>query len=129
MKRNRELLKEIKNTNQPSFIPTDILRVHKGIAQQFKFQARNQNVHDIDSAMNSMHNTMYNLIRNNRNNTTQKISIGITEHFSKLKEVLNDKDLVDPATGKIHKKGAIYIPISEKVEDNKYHHNNVLKTI
>ena len=104
MQRNRELLREIKNTNQPSFIPTDILRVHKGIAQQFKFQARNQNVHDIDSAMNSMHNTMYNLIRNNRNNTTQKISIGITEHFSKLKEVLNDKDLVDPATGKIHKK-------------------------
>ena len=103
MQRNRELLKEIKNTNQPSFIPTDILRVHKG-AQQFKFQARNQNVHDIDSAMNSMHNTMYNLIRNNGNNTTQKISIGITEHFSKLKEVLNDKDLVDPATGKIHKK-------------------------
>ena len=125
MKRNRELLKEIKNTNQPSFIPTDILRVHKGIAQQFKFQARNQNAYDIDSAMNSMRNTLHNLIRNNRNNTTQKISLGITEHFSKPKEVLHDKDLVDPTTRKIHKKGTIYIPTSAKVEDNKYHHSNV----
>ena len=53
--------------------------------------------------MNSMRDTLYNLIRNNRNNTTQKISIGITEHFSKPREVLNDRDLADPVTGKIHK--------------------------
>ena len=46
--------------------------------------------------MNSMCDTLYNLIRNNRNNATQKISIQITEHFSKPKEILNDKDLVDP---------------------------------
>ena len=45
--------------------------------------------------MNSMRDTLYNLIRNNRNNTTQKISIGITEHISKPREVLNDRDLVD----------------------------------
>ena len=78
MQRNRALLREIENTNQPSFIPTDVLRAHKGIAQQFKFKARNQNTTDIDSAMNSMRDTLYNLIRNNRNNTTQKISIEIT---------------------------------------------------
>ena len=54
--------------------------------------------------MNSMHDTLYNLIRNNRNNTTQKIFIGITEHFSKPKDVLNNEDLVDPVTGIIHKK-------------------------
>ena len=54
--------------------------------------------------MNSMHDTLHNLIHNNRNNTTQKISIGITEHFSKPKEVLNDRDLVDPLIGIIHKK-------------------------
>ena len=54
--------------------------------------------------MHSMRDTLYNLIRNNRNNTTQKISIGITEHFSKPKEVLNNEDLVDPVTGIIHKK-------------------------
>ena len=47
MQRNRALLREIENTNQPSFIPTDVLRVHKGIAQEFKFKARNQNAHDI----------------------------------------------------------------------------------
>ena len=77
--------------------------MHKGIAQEFKFKARNQNSHDIDSAMNSMRNTLYKLIRNNRNNTTQKISIGITEHFPRPKEVLNDKDLVDLVTGIIQK--------------------------
>ena len=38
----------------------------------------NQNATDIDTAMNSMRDTLYNLIRNNGNNTTQKISIGIT---------------------------------------------------
>ena len=90
MGRNRALLREIENTNQPSFIPTDVLRVHKGITQDFKFKERNQNAHDIDSAMNNMRNTLYNVIHNNRNNTIQKISIGITEHFSKPKEVLND---------------------------------------
>ena len=46
--------------------------------------------------MNSVHDTLHNLIRNNRNNTTQKISIEITDHFSKPKEVLNERDLVDP---------------------------------
>ena len=88
MQRNRGLLREIENTNQPFFIPTDVLRVHKGIAQQIKNKARNQNATEIDSAMNSMRDTLYNLIRNNRNNTTQKISIGITEHFSKIEKII-----------------------------------------
>ena len=96
MQRNRALLREIENTNQTSFIPTDTLTAHKGIAQQSKFKARNQNATDIDSAINSLRDTFYNLIRNNRNNTTQKISIGITENFSKPREVINDRDLVDP---------------------------------
>ena len=99
MQRNRALLREIENTNQPSFIPTDVLRVHKGIAQEFKFKARNQNANDIDSATNSMRNTLYKLIHNNRNNTTQKVYIGITEHFSKPEEILIAKDLVDLLTG------------------------------
>ena len=85
--------------NQQYFIPTDVLRVHKGIAMEFKFKARNQNANDIDSATNSMRNTLYKLIHNNRNNTTQKISIGITEHFSKPEEILIAKDLVDLLTG------------------------------
>ena len=72
MQRNRGLLREIENTNQPFFIPADILRAHKGIAQQIKIKARNQNATEIDSAMNSMRDTLYNLIRNNRNNTTEK---------------------------------------------------------
>ena len=75
--------------------------------------------------MNSMCNTLNNLIHNNRNNSTQKVSIEITEKFLKPKEVLNDKDLVDPVTGIIHKKGTISIPANEKVYDDKYHHSNV----
>ena len=85
--------------NQQYFIPTDVLRVHKGIAMEFKFKARNQNANDIDSATNSMRNTLYKLIHNNRNNTTQKVYIGITEHFSKPEEILIAKDLVDLLTG------------------------------
>ena len=64
--------------------------------------------------MKSMRNTLYNLIRNNKNNTTQNISIVITDHFSKPKEVLNVKDLVDPVTSIIHKKGTISIATNEK---------------
>ena len=106
---NNNILREIKNVKQPSFIPTVVLRAHKGIAQQFKYKARNQNATDLDTAMNSMRDALYNLIPSNRNNTTQKRSAGITEHFSKPKEVLNDKHLVDPLTGLIHKKGTISI--------------------
>ena len=53
--------------------------------------------------------TLCNLIRNNRYNATQKISVGITEHFCKPKEVLNDKNLIDPISGVIHRKGTISI--------------------
>ena len=87
MQRNN-ILREIKNVNQPSFIPTDVLRAHKGIAQQFKYKARNQNANDTDNARNSTHDTLYNLICNNRNNTTQKISIAILNTFLNLKKYL-----------------------------------------
>ena len=33
MQQNRELLSEIKNSKKPSFVETDILRAHKGIAK------------------------------------------------------------------------------------------------
>ena len=77
MPRNN-ILREIKNVKQPSFTPTDILRAHGRVVQQFKYKARNQCTYTIDDAMNSMRDTFNNLIRENRNNTTQKISIGIT---------------------------------------------------
>ena len=57
---NNNTLREITKLKQPSFIPTDKLRAHKGIAQQFKFKARNQNATDIDTAMNSIRDTFYN---------------------------------------------------------------------
>ena len=121
MQQNRELLREIEDK---SFVQTDILRAHKGIANQFKFKARNKNATDIESAINSMRDTLYNLIRNNRNNTNQKISIGITEHFSKPREVLNDRDLVDPSTGIVYRKGTISIPTNERVFDDKHQHGD-----
>ena len=96
MQQNRELLSEIKNSKKPYFVQTDILRAHKGIAKQFKFKARNGNATDMESAINSMCDTLHNLILNNRNNATQKLSIGITEHVSKPREVSNDEDLVNP---------------------------------
>ena len=79
MKQKIYLLEEIKDINKPSFIPTDILRAHKGVTQQFKFKARNENAIDIETEINSMRNTLYNLSRGNRNSTTQRISIGTTE--------------------------------------------------
>ena len=127
MQQKRELLEEINDTNKASFIPTDILKAHRGISQVFKFKARNENATDIEEAINSMHNTLYNLICNNRNNATQRISIGITERFSKPEEVLNDRDLVDPVTRIAHRRATISIPTNEKVFDDKYHYSNIFR--
>ena len=88
MQQKRKLLNEIKNTKIPSFVPTDILRAHRGIAPQFKFKARNQNATDIETTINSMHNTLYNLIRYSRNNTTQIISIQLLHIFLNLEKCL-----------------------------------------
>ena len=126
MQRNRALLREIQNTNQPSFSPTPLLRAHKGIAQVFKLKADNDTKFTISDAINSMRDTLYNSIPNNRNNTTQKIQIGVAECFSKPEEVLNNRDLVDSVTGIIHKKGTVYIPTNREVEDDKYHQSDVL---
>ena len=71
MQRNRALLRKIQNTNQPSFTPTPVLRAC--IGQIFKFKADNDNVFTINEAINSMRDTLYNLIHNNRNNNTPKI--------------------------------------------------------
>ena len=68
-----------------------------------------------------MRDTFYNFSRNNRNNTTKKISIGITENSSKPRELL--RDLVDPSTGVIFRRGTISIPTNERVFDDKCHHS------
>ena len=115
MQRNRALLTETQNINEPSFSPTLVLKAHKGIAQVFKFKADNENVFTISDAMNSMIYTLYNLICNNRNNTTQKIQISVAERFSKPQEVLNNRDLFDPVTDFIHKKGTVFIPTNREV--------------
>ena len=80
---------------------------------------------NVKSIIDSMHNTLYNLIRNNRNNETQRIQIGVTERFSKPEEILNNKDLVDPITGIIYRKGTINIPSNKEIEDDKYHQSEV----
>ena len=70
MQQNREFLSNIKYTNKPSFLQRDILKAHKDVVKQFKFKARNKNAVNINKAMDSMRSTLYNLIRNNRNNAT-----------------------------------------------------------
>ena len=127
MQQNTELLKEIRDNNELSFIPTDALWAHTGTSQIFKFKARNENVINIEEAIDNMCNTLYNLILSNRNNATQRISIGITKRFSEPEEVLNDRDLVDPITGTVHRRGTILIPTNEKVFDHKYHYSNISK--
>ena len=127
LQQKRELLEEIKYITKPSFIPTDIIRAHRGVKQQFKLKARNGNAIDIETAINSMCNTLYNLIRDNGNNATERIFVGITENFSKPKEVLDDRDLVDPAKGIVHRRGTVLIPTNERVFDDKYHHSNIFK--
>ena len=127
MQQNSELLNETKNTNKPAFVQTDVLRTHTGVVKWFKFKARNETAVNTNQTIDSMRSTLHNLIRNNRNNRTQKISLGITEHFFKRKEVLNDKNLIDPISGVIHRKGAISIPTNERVFDDKYHRSDILK--
>lgn len=72
MSGRNNLLNEIKNARKPSFIPTEPSILHKEIAKQFKFKSRNQNAYNAQVAMQSMRNTLHDLIKNNRNNTTQK---------------------------------------------------------
>ena len=126
MQRNTALLTETQNTNEPSFSLTPVLKAHEGIPQVFKFKADNDNVFTISDAMNSLIYTLYNLICNNRNNTTQKIQISVAERFSKPEEVLNNRDLFDPVTAIIHKKGTVFIPTNREVEDDKYHQSDAL---
>ena len=127
MQQKRELKEKIKDKTKPSFLPTESLRAHKGITQVFKSKARNETAINIEEAINNMRSTLYNIIRNNRNNAAQRISIGVVKIFSKPKEVLNDRDLIDPVTGIVHRRGTILIPTNEKVEHDKYHHSNIFK--
>ena len=79
----------------------------------------------MESIIYSIRNALYNLIGNNRNNETQRIQIGVTERFSKPEEILSNKDLVDPITGVIYRKGTINIPTNREIEDDKYHQSEV----
>ena len=79
----------------------------------------------MESIIYSIRNALYNLIGNNRNNETQRIQIGVTERFSKPEEIFSNKDLVDPITGVIYRKGTINIPTNREIEDDKYHQSEV----
>ena len=67
--------REIINKTALSFTTTD---GNKNIAEAFKFKARNENLFTVSDAINSTNDTLYNLIRNNRNNITQKIQTRVT---------------------------------------------------
>ena len=108
-----DILREIRDRTAPSFMPQLMLRAHKKIAQAFNFKARNQNAFTITGAITSMRDTSYNLIRHNRNNTTQKMQIGVTERFSKPGEVLNEIPLFDSLTGITSTRHYIFLQIEK----------------
>ena len=73
-------LDQIKQQGMPRFIEAQPLKLHNGIAKQFKFSSTNKFAYTISDAMNSVRDTLYQLIRDNTNNTTQKISIGMKKN-------------------------------------------------
>ena len=80
----------------------------------------------IESALDSMHDTLYELIRDNRENQAQKIRLVVIECFSKQEQIHNNKDLHDPVTRITHKKGTLLIPTDREIEKDKYHYSNIL---
>ena len=103
MYENRDLLKEIKSKGKPNFIFSDFKRkLQKGVVKRFKYKAQLINVKSIESVLDSMHDTLYELIRDNRENQAQKIRLVVIECFSKQEQIHNDKDLHDPVTGITH---------------------------
>ena len=77
-------LDQIKQQRMPNFIETQPSKLYNGIVKQFKFSSTNKFAYTISDAMNSVRDTLYQLIRNNRNNTTQKISIGMKKNLKKI---------------------------------------------
>ena len=80
----------------------------------------------IESALDSMHDTLYELIRDNRENQAQKVRLVVIECFSKQEQIHNNKALHDPVTGITHKKGTLLIPTDREIEKDKYHYSNIL---
>ena len=66
-----------------------------------------------------MKDTLYNLIRNNRNSTPQRIKIEVT--YLEVAYLY----LLDPATGKTHEKSTIHIITNKEVEDDQSHQSNI----
>ena len=87
-----KLLDQIKQQRKPNFIETKPLSLHSGVAKQFKFTSTNKFAYNISDAMNSMRDTLYNLIKDNRNGATQKISIGVKEKLAKNMGIKNRQD-------------------------------------
>ena len=70
----------------------------------------------IESALDSMRDTLYELIRDNRKNQAQKVRLVVIECFSRQEQIHNNKDLHDPVTGITHKKGTLLIPTDREIE-------------
>ena len=111
---NTKILGEIKQKRKANFIETNLLRLHKGIAILFKFTATNKYAHTISDALNSVRNVLYNKIRKNRKNVSQKISIDVKEKLSKNLGKNNAQ------------REYSYFVDNNKQEINKYHKSNNL---
>ena len=96
-----ELLNQIKQQRKPYFTETKPLSLHSGIAKQFKFTSTNKFAYNISDEMSSMCDTLYNLIKENRNDATQKISIGVKEKLAKNMDNNNRQDTYSNTSNKV----------------------------
>ena len=105
---------EIVRTRRPNFVEQRLFRAFKDVVQSFKFSATNKYAHTISDTLNFVRNQLYSTIRDNRNDATQKISIGVNEIFDK-NIAKNDKQ-----------KEYGYNTRGFRQEFNKYHTSNKL---
>ena len=70
---------EIVTIRRPNFIEQRPVRAFKDVVQSFKFSATNKYAYTIKDTLDAVRDQLYNKIRDNKNDATQKISIGVNE--------------------------------------------------
>ena len=74
---------EIIAIRRSNFIEQRPVRAFKDITKSFKYSTTNKYSYTIKDNLDAVRDQLYNKIRDNRNNTTQKISIGVNEILDK----------------------------------------------
>ena len=105
---------EIVTIRRPNFIEQRPVRAFKDVVQSFKFSATNKYAYTIKDTLDAVRDQLYNKIRDNRNDATQKISVGVNE-------------ILDKNIAKLNKQKEYgYNTSGYRREFNKYHTSNKL---